>query len=170
MTTEDGVQAAVIHEEEEEINGSAVAAAAGRSQATRVSTESDQNGADAADVRSGAKMKRFAFTYDFKMLLPQCVRQTNAQRAVHRKKDELFNKVREMCMSQVPSKTWIFHQHSSLKKLRESFARCWRSGKNSLRARKFLRGIWSLHRLKRCSKIMLDVKENEEGLRREKKR
>ena len=49
MTTDDGVQAAVIHDEEE-IDGSVLAAAAGRSQATLVITESDQSGADAVDL------------------------------------------------------------------------------------------------------------------------
>ena len=129
-----------------------------------------KNGADAADVRSGAKLKRFAFTYDFKLLLLQCVRQTNADRAVHGKKDELFNKVREIFMAHVPSTTWICHQHPSLKTLRDKFRAMVVERKEQVACNEVSSGnVEELTPLETLlDDLMLEVKEHEEGLRREK--
>ena len=135
-----------------------------------MSTESDQNGADAAEVRFGAKLRRFAFTYDFKLLLLQCVRQMNAHRAVHRKKDELHNKVRNIFMAQVPSTTWIFHLHTSLKMLRDKFHAILDGRKEQVACNEVSSGnveeFAPLDML--LEDLILELKDYEEGLCREK--
>ena len=89
MTTDDDEQASVIHDEDE-IDESVLAAPAGRTQATQVLTESDQNGVDAADVRSGAKLKRFAFTCDLNCCCySACDKRTHTERFMERNMSSL---------------------------------------------------------------------------------
>lgn len=78
---------------------------------------------DCEDVSNEAntvsRRSKFVFTKETKMVLLQSVRQHDAHRAPHGKKDEYFCKVRDTVISNLPNSLWTRMQQPSMKTVRD---------------------------------------------------
>lgn len=65
------------------------------------------------------KLRKFSFTPNFKLLLLKIVREYDAQKAAHGTKDKVFKDVLQSFTDQFPQSTWIHHQQTTVKTLRD---------------------------------------------------
>lgn len=86
-----------------------------------MNSEPSEHGNDPIEASSSQKLRKCSFVGSMKLLLLKCIREFDAHRAVHGKKDEVFEKVLERFINVSPKEQWNRMQKPKVKTIRDKF-------------------------------------------------